>query len=106
MGWWYSPTLTIQVGTPAWTASRPRSTKWISPCEVYRCPRDSTQSLSSTVRVRFCGARVSRWQACWEQRYSHSGAERTFDLFTRITIDRGWSPQGIVFDMDGVLLYS
>jgi HAD superfamily hydrolase (TIGR01509 family) len=27
-------------------------------------------------------------------------------LFTRITIDRGWSSQGIVFDMDGVLLYS
>ncbi len=27
-------------------------------------------------------------------------------MLTRITIDGGWSPQGIVFDMDGVLLYS
>jgi HAD superfamily hydrolase (TIGR01509 family) len=32
--------------------------------------------------------------------------ERTGDLLTRITIDAGFSPRGIVFDMDGVLLNS
>src|ERR1017187_10934177 len=80
--------------------------KWISRSVAHLFPKKPTWSRSVTRRLRFTGARVSRLLAFWEQRQSHSGAERTGALLTHISIDRGWSPRGIVFDMDGVLLNS
>src|ERR1035438_7167039 len=105
-GWWCSPTPTIPAGTLAWTGSRSRSMKWISRSAVYLFPKERTGSGSVTDRVPFTGARLSRSRAFWEQQYSPSGVERTGALLTHIIIDRGWSPRGIVFDMDGVLLNS